>query len=251
MLKKFQSHKVVEAAKIIDIRSPSDPTSNGVLKLEGHFGITVRASYFERHEPKVGGYYVKYPDGYESYSPAEPFESGYTPFDESRIDAPGDTRDQRIAELEAKDAAQAHKIADLEMALEDAARFVPKGAAAAAQMARIPENEIVRLGAFPFRLLSDAIVEGTQAHVNEVLEEEHRPRERGVAGSATGEANTGDNESPSARAPYLQQFLERHNGEKLTVVSHKGTTAIRLATIDQADAFEGVVRGNIVYPIGG
>ena len=27
---------------------------------------------------KPGGYYVRYPDGYESWSPAEAFEDGYT-----------------------------------------------------------------------------------------------------------------------------------------------------------------------------
>ena len=33
-----------------------------------------------KHE--AGGYYVRYPDGYESWSPAEAFEEGYTLVDD-------------------------------------------------------------------------------------------------------------------------------------------------------------------------
>jgi len=34
--------------------------------------------YFERCSVQAGGYYVVYKDGYESFSPAEAFEEGYT-----------------------------------------------------------------------------------------------------------------------------------------------------------------------------
>lgn len=34
--------------------------------------------YFAKHNPQPGGYYVRYADGYESYSPAAAFEAGYT-----------------------------------------------------------------------------------------------------------------------------------------------------------------------------
>lgn len=37
-----------------------------------------RLEYMNKHQPQIGGYYVKYADGYESFSPAEAFESGYT-----------------------------------------------------------------------------------------------------------------------------------------------------------------------------
>lgn len=33
--------------------------------------------YINKHEPKVGGYFVVYPDGYESFSPAPAFIDGY------------------------------------------------------------------------------------------------------------------------------------------------------------------------------
>ena len=38
----------------------------------------VSQEYIDKHHPQEGGYYVQYEGGYESYSPAEAFESGYT-----------------------------------------------------------------------------------------------------------------------------------------------------------------------------
>lgn len=38
----------------------------------------VDVSYLNKHKPEPGGYYVRYEDGYESYSPPEAFEAGYT-----------------------------------------------------------------------------------------------------------------------------------------------------------------------------
>ncbi|TXH54544.1 MAG: hypothetical protein E6Q97_10705 [Desulfurellales bacterium] len=37
------------------------------------------AEWGNLHEPKAGGYWVQWPDGYESYSPAEAFEKGFAP----------------------------------------------------------------------------------------------------------------------------------------------------------------------------
>ena len=39
-------------------------------------GVVVSAAYVAKHDPQVGGYYVLYPDGYESWSPAEAFRAG-------------------------------------------------------------------------------------------------------------------------------------------------------------------------------
>ena len=38
----------------------------------------VNADYVKKHQPKAGGYFVLYEDGYASWSPAQAFESGYT-----------------------------------------------------------------------------------------------------------------------------------------------------------------------------
>lgn len=117
-MNKFKSHKVVEAAKIAEISAPSDPTSNGGLILEGSEPVYPPPSYFVKHDPQVGGYYVVYEDGYASFSPAEAFESGYTPLGKTE----GDAFEQMRQELRDRtlDLAEAQvAIADLQKVHED------------------------------------------------------------------------------------------------------------------------------------
>lgn len=86
---KYQSHKQVWALKIVKIEPLPNPdksgdsadASYGALITPSEWGFApfeVSAEYVMKHKPKVGGYYVVYPDGYKSWSPAEAFESGYT-----------------------------------------------------------------------------------------------------------------------------------------------------------------------------
>lgn len=85
---KYQCHKQVWALKISSIEFGLDPdamvgdTSPEILRLVFENGlyapIRITPDYFNKHQPKVGGYYVKHSDGYESYSPANVFEDGYT-----------------------------------------------------------------------------------------------------------------------------------------------------------------------------
>ena len=74
MLPKWQSHKVVEASKILGVVRDAERT---VLKLLDGDDVTVSCTYCAKHQPQVGGYFVRYKDGYESWSPAESFEAGY------------------------------------------------------------------------------------------------------------------------------------------------------------------------------
>ena len=71
-MKKYQSFKVVEASKIKGITRDSVT----LVHTEDET-IAVSYSWDYRHQPQPGGYFVRYEDGYESYSPAEAFESGY------------------------------------------------------------------------------------------------------------------------------------------------------------------------------
>ena len=83
-LPRYRSHKNVSAVKILEIRSTAtlEQASDGSAYLvpteEGYGRILVTREFMLRHEPEVGGYYVQYEDGYESYSPAKAFEDGYT-----------------------------------------------------------------------------------------------------------------------------------------------------------------------------
>ena len=38
----------------------------------------VSRQYAVKHDPRAGGYFVVYEDGYESWSPAGVFEAGYS-----------------------------------------------------------------------------------------------------------------------------------------------------------------------------
>lgn len=83
----YQSHKVVRAAKITDVAVTFDTDGNfisAMLEVEKEAGpspvfarFMVDSDYVQKHDPQVGGYYVRYEDGYESFSPAEAFEAGY------------------------------------------------------------------------------------------------------------------------------------------------------------------------------
>ena len=73
--RRWKCHKEVWGEKIVDIvLSPAGPH---ILKFDGRF-VPVSDEYMHKHNPQVGGYYVIYDDGYESFSPAKAFEEGYT-----------------------------------------------------------------------------------------------------------------------------------------------------------------------------
>ena len=81
-MQKFKSHKIVEAVKIESI-TPVITTGGALLLVagDGSDNIEVNRAYLLKHEPQPGGYFVRYPDGYESFSPAQAFEEGYTAVD--------------------------------------------------------------------------------------------------------------------------------------------------------------------------
>jgi len=88
---KYKSHKIVWALKIKSIEldkdkaaaenRDTDGSATIVPDEDGYAPFRVGREYVRKHHPKAGGYYVMYDDGYESWSPAEAFENGY-----SRID---------------------------------------------------------------------------------------------------------------------------------------------------------------------
>ena len=75
---RYRSHKEVRALKIRAITRNADGSAIILPETRGHAQFTVDAGYVAKHDPKAGGYYVVYADGYKSWSPAEAFESGYT-----------------------------------------------------------------------------------------------------------------------------------------------------------------------------
>lgn len=91
-MQKYRCHKEVEAFRIARILSGDELVQNKdpdlvremdgpIVILAGAEGlpqVCVSERFLEKHKPGVGGYFVRYADGYESFSPAETFEAGYT-----------------------------------------------------------------------------------------------------------------------------------------------------------------------------
>lgn len=72
----YQCHKQVRACKIAAVAN--GPNGWEVIPDDRALdAIKVTAMWVERHQPRPGGYYVLYRDGYASYSPQREFEDGY------------------------------------------------------------------------------------------------------------------------------------------------------------------------------
>ena len=81
-LKEYRSHKKVEAVQIHRITEGQ----NGEVLINDFpmvLPVVVDQEYMDRHNPRLGGYYVLYEDGYHSFSPAEAFENGYSLIDQA------------------------------------------------------------------------------------------------------------------------------------------------------------------------
>jgi len=82
---KYKCHKIVWALQISAIVRDADIAegretdgSATITPVEnGYAPFKVTAEYLKKHEPRVGGYYVIYEGGYESWSPKDAFEAGY------------------------------------------------------------------------------------------------------------------------------------------------------------------------------
>lgn len=77
----YDCHKQVRAAKIRAICFGADGPF--LTREDGGYDITIDNDYLVKHNPKPGGYFVLYEDGYQSFSPAGAFEAGYTLAQES------------------------------------------------------------------------------------------------------------------------------------------------------------------------
>ena len=101
----YVSHKTVRAAKIRGIERGEAAAHAGGVRMTMDNGHVVQETrqYAEKHDPRAGGYYVLYVDGYSSWSPAEAFEGGYSRVDEES----GEAKD--AVELVAKIAHEANR----------------------------------------------------------------------------------------------------------------------------------------------
>ena len=70
-----KSHKILKLTNLRDGGKNIYPAEKGIDK------FSVSKAYVKKHDPQPGGYYVIYEDGYESWSPEEAFENGYSPIE--------------------------------------------------------------------------------------------------------------------------------------------------------------------------
>lgn len=84
VMPRYRCHKEVYALKIRNVVPqdvPGDPQDSSALLVpeDGRYApFRVSAEYMKRHNPQPGGWFVVYADGYQRFSPAAAFESGYT-----------------------------------------------------------------------------------------------------------------------------------------------------------------------------
>lgn len=82
----YQSHKKVWSLKILSVAYlGTDTTTDENPIVEVFFEAPFAPRKFNlrgKPTPEAGWYYVQYPDGYESFSPAQAFEEGYKPLTE-------------------------------------------------------------------------------------------------------------------------------------------------------------------------
>jgi len=77
-LPQYKCHKVVGACKIAELSFAPDGACYIVPEDSSIERFTVSTDYRAKHQPQPGGYYVVYEGGYESFSPADVFEGGYS-----------------------------------------------------------------------------------------------------------------------------------------------------------------------------
>ena len=77
----YRCFKVVGAVKIKTLNDIN--LDDGQMLVPEETGVEpfyISKAYIDKHKPQVGGYFVEYKDGYQSFSPAEAFDGGYEPF---------------------------------------------------------------------------------------------------------------------------------------------------------------------------
>jgi hypothetical protein len=89
-LPRYICNKQVWALKIKEITPRWTDGTGAIITPEekGYAPFEVSQEYMQKHQPRVGGYWVQYKDGYTSFSPAQAFEEGYVPVAQGYVKEP-------------------------------------------------------------------------------------------------------------------------------------------------------------------
>lgn len=77
-LPSYRSHKRVWALKIAEVKRHPDGTGTIIPADRSHGPFGVSAEYLFRNDPRAGGYWVMYEDGWQGWYSAGAFEQWYT-----------------------------------------------------------------------------------------------------------------------------------------------------------------------------
>lgn len=77
-LPRYLCHKEVQALKIDRLHRNGLESTLLIPADPNYQPIQVPISFLRKHDPQVPGYFLVYKDGYQSWSPVEAFESGYS-----------------------------------------------------------------------------------------------------------------------------------------------------------------------------
>ena len=83
---RYVCHKKVWALKIHSVTYPAIPAGVVILKFFDVMFLDreMPPAFLAKHDPRPGGYLVRYEDGYESFSPEKAFTEGYALMEGSR-----------------------------------------------------------------------------------------------------------------------------------------------------------------------
>lgn len=77
-MKLYRCHKIVEAAKVIGVAMDHGGFSARLALEDGSYVDAPSNVFRPGTRDPIGGYFVRYEDGYTSWSPADAFVSGYS-----------------------------------------------------------------------------------------------------------------------------------------------------------------------------
>lgn len=83
-MRKYRSHKVVEAAEVTAIGDIDNSTEKRIDTGGTH--VFLSGELGNKGCPAVGDFVVRYPDGHVSWSPRKAFLDGYSPIDDTGAD---------------------------------------------------------------------------------------------------------------------------------------------------------------------
>lgn len=101
-MQQYKTQRIVTAARVLTI-APVNENGFSLVTLEGYKApVKLLGDVIARHKPTVGWYYIKHPDGYQSFCPPESFTASYKEYDPTTPYEKQLSTDRHLSEQEVK-----------------------------------------------------------------------------------------------------------------------------------------------------